>query len=123
MSGWQADQQTVSDMVYGHFHSTKIYYIIVLPFTFRSESVSLLGEMDKLVPLSPQRTVQISVSTGDVEVKLLGVPGETIVYYVYKRSTVDQAERSTRKQKIHRVICSFRQSGQLQLSAKKLTCA
>ena len=105
------------------FTVKKSIQLLFLPLDFRSESVSLLGEMDKLVPLSPQRTTQVSVSTSDVEVKLLGVPGETIVYYVYKRSAWDQAERGTRKEAIHRVICSFRQSGQLQLSARKLTCA
>ena len=39
--------------------------------------VGFLGEMEKLIPQSPQRMRSVSVSTDDVVVELVGVAGNT----------------------------------------------
>ena len=52
--------------------------------------VGFLGEMEKLIPQSPQRMRSVSVSTDDVVVELVGVAGERIkvfVFYVDLRTT------------------------------------
>ncbi|KAK3600158.1 hypothetical protein CHS0354_012281 [Potamilus streckersoni] len=51
-------------------------------------SAYVLGELDKWVPISPQRVSEIEVTTDDVHVKMMGVPGEAFdFWYIYKNET------------------------------------
>ena len=50
---------------------------------FRDQRLCILGELSKLVPVSPQRVSQIQTSDDDVLITLTGPPGETVHFYVY----------------------------------------
>ena len=48
---------------------------------FRKRQVAIFGELDKIVPMSPQRVRSLSVSDLDIQVTLTGTPGEQIDFY------------------------------------------
>ncbi|KAI0227999.1 hypothetical protein LSAT2_021487 [Lamellibrachia satsuma] len=50
---------------------------------WRSQEVALLGELSKLVPVSPQRVTDIAVSSSDIQVTLKGSPTELVNFTVY----------------------------------------
>ena len=48
--------------------------------------IVIMGERDKMVPISPKRTQEISVTDDELRVVLGGVPGEKIIYQFYMLS-------------------------------------
>lgn len=46
----------------------------------RLGKIALLGEMNKIVPISPQRALSVSAGSDDVTVTLEGVSGEHIIF-------------------------------------------
>ena len=41
----------------------------------------ILGELDKFIPMSPQRVRQVTFTAGDVQVLITGVQGEIVDFY------------------------------------------
>ncbi|KAK7102304.1 hypothetical protein V1264_020541 [Littorina saxatilis] len=52
----------------------------VTPVLTQSPKVVLLGELAKVVPVSPQRVISIDVTGNDVKVSLKGVPNEVVAF-------------------------------------------
>jgi len=48
-----------------------------------TRNVALLGELSKLVPVSPKRVTDITVSSTDIRVTLKGSPDEIVNFAVY----------------------------------------
>jgi len=73
-----------------------LYYTAPV-WTLRGMNVSILGELDKMVPISPQRITDIEVQQDDILVSLTGVEHEKVKIYVYLESrTVEIACRISR---------------------------
>ena len=47
----------------------------------RSKPLIILGEMSKLVPMSPCRVRSLTYDTADVSIVIVGKPGEVIDFY------------------------------------------
>ena len=54
-------------------------------------TVILLGELDKFVPISPQRVSTISIGDSDIQVTLRGTPGEKLDFYLGIQTSVPGA--------------------------------
>ena len=70
----------------------------------------LLGELDKFVPMSPQRVTSISSSTEDIMLTLSGIPKETVTMTI----SVDSG--------YHAVKCVIGEGGTAVISVAKMNC-
>ena len=67
-------------------------YLISVPLTpyifvtFSKNSILLLGELAKWVPISPKRVTGLKVNDHDLEVTLKGAPGEVVDFHYYTDS-------------------------------------
>ena len=52
----------------------------VILFVDRQRQLIILGEMDKLVPVSPRRVSSLTISEADIQLTLKGSPGETLSF-------------------------------------------
>ena len=75
----------------------------MIPPNQTSNGVTLLGELNKIVPVSAARFSDIILSDNDVMVKVNGVPSEKVPVTLYNKSTHDD--------KIQVVDCTISESG------------
>ena len=76
--------------------------------------VGFLGELEKLIPQSPQRIRSVSVSADDVVVELMGVAGEHIKVFVFY---VD-----LRPQRVEEISCVFPDTESVTVSVANMNC-
>ena len=75
-------------------------------------SIALLGELNKIVPQSPQRILSFSISTDDVIVQMVGVTGEHVDFAVYYLD----------EQMIKDIPCDFPDTQSVILSVANMKC-
>lgn len=59
-------------------------------FNCSSNPIALLGELDKFVPISPQRVSDISITTNDIKIELKGETGEKVTFTVWYNGTYNE---------------------------------
>ena len=75
----------------------------VIPPNLTSNGVTLLGELNKIIPVSAARFSDVTISDNDVMIKINGVPSEKVSVALYDRYSTSN--------KIQTVNCTVSASG------------
>lgn len=78
---------------------------------FRNESVIVLGEVNKFVPMSPQRIFSFSLESDDIVIVLSGATGEQVQFSI-----------SYLPSKVTVIKCAIGDSGHATLSVANRKC-
>ncbi|XP_067662761.1 uncharacterized protein [Haliotis asinina] len=86
-----------------------LYYVSPV-MTFGGHQVLIQGELDKWVPMSPQRVVDINVDSNDITVRIAGAESEQVLFW-FNTDGVSQ-----------RIGCFISETGFATISYKQMGC-
>ena len=81
ISFYKTETQFVIKMIQRRPDDVQPHLPNVLYLFARSQPLVILGELSKLVHMSPQRVISLQYATDDVSLTIKGKPGELVTFY------------------------------------------